>query len=214
LLGRIRFNIFLYQSGIVSLEKVGLINELKAQREGSVNGSARELLVGLATFGITIHVGRHQVDAEKFQAAFGCSYASAKKQLKNNFSAKNLKRGFAPLELVDAMVWEMLRILPKQHPSWVMHPSFACGVPDMVIIEASLARGRATREMQDWFSTSTVAIEVPTANLRPPAVWGEKTGREQREEILDRFGDQVTLMISNIAGESEFAAMVFFSKSL
>ena len=100
LLGRIRFNIFLYQSGIVSLEKVGLINELKAQREGSangsarVNGSARELLAGLATFGITIHVGRHQVDAEKFQAAFGCSYASAKKQLKNNFSCKESEERF------------------------------------------------------------------------------------------------------------------------
>ena len=113
------------------------------------------------------------------------------------------------------MVWEMLRILPKQHPSWVMHQSFACGVPDMVIIEASLARGWATREMQGWFSASTVAIEAPAANvnLRPPAVRGEKTGRDRREEILDRYGDQITLMISNIAGESEFAAMVFFSKS-
>lgn len=107
------------------------------------------------------------------------------------------------------MVWEMVRILPKQHPSWIMHPSFTCAVPDLAIIEESLGKGKATQELWDWFSIPVTAGR----QTRPPAVRGEKTGRDRREEILDRYGDQVTLMISNIAGESEFAAMVFFSKS-
>jgi hypothetical protein len=174
---------------------------------------ASRLLIELAmAAGITIHVGRHQVNAEKFLAAFGFPNTDAKKQMKNNFSSKTLKKGFAPLELVDAMVWEMLRILPEQHPSWIMHQSFACEVPDMVIIEASLARGWATREMQDWFSR-TVTIEVPTVNLRPPTVWGEKTGKERRQDFLERHSDQVTLMIRDLAGDTEFATAVFFSNS-
>jgi hypothetical protein len=134
--------------------------------------------------------------------------------MKNNFSSKTLKKGFAPLELVDAMVWEMLRILPKQHPSWVMHRSFACTVPDVAIIEASLARGWATREMQDWFS---VPVTVGPQNLgtRPPspAVRGKKTGGERRQDFLERHSDKVTLMIRDVAEDPEFATAVFFSKS-
>ena len=112
---------------------------------------ASRLLIELArSAGITIHVGRHQINAEKFQVAFGFSNADAKKQLKNQFNSKSLKNGFAPLELIDAMVWEMLRILPKQHPSWVMHPSLTCAIPNLAIIEESLANGKATQELRDW----------------------------------------------------------------